>query len=71
MFNIDDIIDELYSKYQLDRTDIARMVKTQFKEISNSIRAKGNKTCNLIYIGKFKNTPYRVKQLKQQIENGN
>lgn len=67
MINIEDIIDELHSKYNIPRIDISRMVKAQFKVTNQTIKAKGDKTCNLIFIGKFKNTPYRVKQLKQEI----
>lgn len=67
MTNIEDIIDELYSKYSIPRIDIARMVKAQFKVTNQTIKAKGDKTCNIIFIGKFKNTPYRVKQLKGEV----
>lgn len=61
---IDDVIDQLFETNNLDRVDIARMVKSEFRVLSSTIRAKGDKTCNLIFVGKFKNTPYRVKQLK-------
>lgn len=60
---IDDIIDELCNKYNIPRTDISRMVKAQFKVLKNTIKEKGDKKVNLMYLGKFKPTPYRVKQI--------
>lgn len=65
---INDIIDLLYYKHNLSKVDIARIVKSQFKVIKNTIKLKGDKKINLIYIGKFKPTPFRVKQLKEQNE---
>lgn len=61
---IDDVIDQLFETNNLDRVDIGRMVKSQFRVVSSTIRSKGDKTCNLIFVGKFKPTPYRIKQLK-------
>lgn len=67
MYTIDDVINELFEKHSLSKTDISRMVKSQFKVINKTIKSKSSKTCNLIFIGKYKNTPYRVKQLKEII----
>ena len=64
MYTIEDVIDELCNTSDLSRVDISRMVKSQFKVTNQTIKTKGNKTCNMIFLGKFKNTPYRVKQLK-------
>ncbi len=64
---ISDIVDELFNKHKLSRIDIDRMVKSEFKLIATTIRTKGNDTVNLIHLGKFKNTPYRVKQLKNEV----
>ena len=66
---INDIIDLLHNKYKLPRTIIARIVRSQFKLASNIIRLKGSKTINYMYLGKFKPTPYRLKQLKEQTKN--
>lgn len=62
--NIEDVIDLLCNTNDIPRVEIARMVKSQFKVTNLTIKEKGDKVCNLIFIGKFKNTPYRVKQLK-------
>ncbi len=64
MYTIEDVIDELCNTSDLSRVDISRMVKAGFKVTNLTIKEKGNKTCNHIFLGKFKNTPYRVKQLK-------
>lgn len=66
--NIEDVIDLLCNTNDVPRVDIARMVKAQFKVVNTTIKEKGNKTCNLIFIGKFKTTPYRVKQLNKEHE---
>lgn len=63
---IDDIINELHNKYNIPREDIARIVKSEFKVLKNTIKEKGDSVVSLIYIGKFKPTPFRLKQLKQQ-----
>lgn len=65
---IEDIIDELYNKYNIPKADIARIVKSQFKVLKNTIKLKEDKVVNVRYIGKFKPTPYRVKQLKEQAD---
>lgn len=62
---IEEIIDELCNKYRIPRTDIARIVKSEFKVLKNTIKQKGDKVVNLIYIGKFKPTPFRKKMFKQ------
>ena len=62
--DIEEVIDLLCNTNDIPRADISRMVKSEFKVIKNTIKEKGDKTCNLIFIGKFKNTPYRKKQLK-------
>lgn len=62
---IEDIIDELYNKYNIPKADIARVVKSQFKLLKNTIKTKGDKVVNIRYIGKFKPTPFRTKQLKE------
>lgn len=62
--DIEEVIDLLCNTNDIPRADISRMVKSPFKVIKNTIKEKGDKTCNLIFIGKFKNTPYRKKQLK-------
>lgn len=62
--DIEQVIDLLCNTNDISRADISRMVKSEFKVIKNIIKEKGDKTCNLIFIGKFKNTPYRKKQLK-------
>ena len=62
---IEDIIDELYNKYNIPKADIARVVKSQFKLLKNTIKLKEDKVVNLRYIGKYKPTPFRVKQLKE------
>lgn len=67
---INDIIDLLYYKYKdVSKADIARITKSQFKLLKNTIKIKGDKKVNIIYIGKFKPTPYRAKQLKDLKEN--
>lgn len=68
-YTIEDVIDELFNKHNIPRVDISRMVKAQFKVTNQTIKVKGDKVCNLIFIGKFKPTPFRLKQLKQQKEN--
>lgn len=62
--DIEEVIDLLCNTNDIPRADISRMVKSEFKVTKNTIKEKGDKTCNLIFIGKFKNTPYRKKQLK-------
>ena len=65
--NIEDIIDLLCNTNTISRIDISRMVKAQFKVANQTIKLKGDDTCNLIFIGKVKPTPYRLKQLKEVI----
>ena len=65
MISIEDIVNELYSKYNIPKADLSRIVKSQFKLTKNIIISKGSETCNLIYLGKFKNTKFRSKQLKE------
>lgn len=67
---IEEIIDELHNKYNIPKVDIARIVKSQFKVLKNTIKAKGDKIVNLRYIGKYKPTPFRMKQLNQIKEDG-
>lgn len=62
---IDDIIDELFSKHHgISREDINRIIKSQFRTTRNTINEKSDTTISLMYIGKYKPTPFRIKQLK-------
>lgn len=60
---IDDIVDLLHNKYNLPRPEINRIVKSQFKVLAETIKEQNTKVVNMVYLGKFKPTPYRLKQL--------
>lgn len=64
---IKDVADILYNKHTIPRTDIERMLKSEFKLLANTIRLKGTDKVNLIYLGKWKATPYRLKTIKGEI----
>jgi len=64
--DIEQVIDLLCNTNDIPRADISRMVKSEFKVTFNTVKEKGDKECNLIFIGTFKPTPYRVKQLKNE-----
>lgn len=65
---IEEIIDELFNKYRgISREEINRIIKSQFKLTQETVACKGDKIINWMYIGKVKPTPFRVKQLKQQV----
>jgi len=51
---IDEIYTKLRDKHGISKTDIDRIVDSQFRVLEDNIRNRGNKTVNLIYIGKFK-----------------
>lgn len=65
---IKDIVDILYLKYNLPKSELAKMVRSQFKVARQAINEKGDKEVTLMYIGTWKPTPFRLKQLKQQNE---
>lgn len=65
---IEDIIDQLFNKYHgIARDDINRIIKSQFKLTQEVIKERGDTVINWMYIGKVKPTPFRVKQLKQKV----
>lgn len=63
---IKDIADILYNKHAIPRTDIERMLKSEFKLLANTIRLKGIDKVNLIYLGKWRATPYRLKTITKE-----
>jgi hypothetical protein len=66
---IDDIIDELYNKYHgVERNQISSIVKLPWKLVQETISAKQDTVVNIMYLGKIKPTPFRIKQLKQSID---
>ena len=65
---IDDIIDELFNKYRLTKPELNGIVKSQFKLLSKTVKAKGSTKVKMMYIGTWKPTTYRLKQLKSNDE---
>lgn len=66
---IDELIDIIYNKYHgISRETINRIIKSEFKLVQETISAKDTKSVNLIHIGKFKPTPFRLKQLNKSNE---
>ena len=65
---IDDIIDMLYNKYNIPRSEIGKIIRSPFKVLRSSIIEKSDKEVDLMYIGTFKPTPFRLKQLKEKKE---
>ena len=61
---IDNIIDDLFNKYNLTKPEINRIVKSQFKLLNKTIKSKQDTKVKLMYIGTFKPTTYRLNKLK-------
>jgi len=63
---IEDIVEILYCKYKLPKSELGKIVRSQFKVARIEINAKGDVEVPLMYIGTFKPTPFRIKQLKKK-----
>lgn len=63
---IDDIAEILYAKYNIPKSEIAKILRSPWKVLRNAINAKGDKEVPIMYIGTFKPTPFRIKQLNKE-----
>lgn len=63
---INDIVDILYSKYRLPKSELGKILRSQFKVARIAINAKEDIEVPIMYIGTFKPTPFRLKQLKKK-----
>lgn len=57
----DEIIAELAAKYGISKTEVAKVVSSQFRVIENIVTNKECKTINCKGLGKFYPTAYRKK----------
>lgn len=64
--SINDIIGDLAKKYNLTKSDIERVIDAQFKVLALQLNKKEVKDIYMIYLGKFKPTPFLVKQNKEK-----
>ena len=62
-----DLIYKLSKKYNISDLEIERIVDSQFKLVADNITNKTFKTINLIHIGKFTPTLYKLRAI--QLEN--
>lgn len=54
----EEILDEIKDQFGLSKTELERIVDSQFRVIRDTMSNREGKVCQLIYLGKFRPTIY-------------